>query len=326
MNGHNVLGRPQTVSLPPSQEQMPSDYIGADAVETRSGRFMISTALLQGEFMVAQSVPIGDVFYPCVVPMCCTVVLGNEYKVIEYSEDAPGSIDPITQQRRPGSGREVFRGRQAWDGLWTAWCAPPHSRRVALTIDLMRPVTPTQVPFLEAAGDGDKLVVREIGTGDVIGSVWDYTNEFLLCIPLGSMTFELEMPGDELTEPEKFYITGSGCQTPLICCCPSLCFCISACRHVRFDILDENEAVVGHIVKASPSCSEVCDTSCRLSPTADRFRVEVVEPEWLLRTKGYDSPGRKQARSEDIYALLMAAVMFLDLRQFSCCQTESEIY
>lgn len=98
--------------------------------------------------------------------MCCSIVLGNEYKVIEYSEDAPGSIDPITQrkrrrlhslrklefpERRPGSGREVFRGKQTWDGLWTAWCSPPHSRPVNFTIDLLRPVTPTEVLRLSSS-------------------------------------------------------------------------------------------------------------------------------------------------------------------------------
>ncbi|EER12770.1 hepatocellular carcinoma-associated antigen, putative [Perkinsus marinus ATCC 50983] len=270
----------ETVSFPPTQNEMPSEYIGSDAVETRSGRFMISTAFLQRKFTVAQSVPVGDVIYPCLVPMCCSIVLGNEYKVIEYSEDAPGSIDPITQQRRPGSGREVFRGKQTWDGLWTAWCSPPHSRPVNFTIDLLRPVTPTEVPFLQASCDEDTLTVVEVDTGDVIGTVRDYTRECLFCLPFGSMTLEIEMPGDELAESERFYITGSGCQTPVICCCTSCCFCIGACRRVEFAILDEDDSVVGQIAKVSPSY-------------------------WLSKATGYDSPHRKQTRIEDIYGSII---------------------
>lgn len=48
----------------------------------------------------------------------------------------------------------------------------------------------------------------EVDTGDVIGTVRDYTRECLFCLPFGSMTLEIEMPGDELAESERFYITG----------------------------------------------------------------------------------------------------------------------
>lgn len=117
---------------------------------------------------------------------------------------------------------------------------------------------------------------------------------------------------------------------------------LKSVHHVRGKLLEyfDSDTCAG---------SEVCDSTCRVSPTADRFFVEISEShsDWLSKATGYDSPHRKQTRIEDIYvrpgrgatccccccwmhggfqALLMAAVMFLDLRQFSCWQTESELY
>lgn len=37
MSNHNVLGQAETVSFPPTQNEMPSEYIGSDAVWVDAG-------------------------------------------------------------------------------------------------------------------------------------------------------------------------------------------------------------------------------------------------------------------------------------------------